>query len=227
MDTLYQSCLELYDAAFSGVNIAYTVLLLAVFVYWSIIVLGVLDFNLFDVDVEAGDLGADGDLATDGTTDGVGGFSWLNYFNIGEVPIVMYATIVVLVMWIVSLQINDYLDGSTSQWVQTHRGWIAAGLAVPNFLFGMHVAKFLMLPVKRMKRQHKVVVDHDGKQCLVRSLEVNDKYGQVEVPTDESPILLNARTENGELLVKGEAATVVRHVASADQEYFVVTKSES
>ena len=230
--------IELYEAAFSGINVAYTVLLILVLLYWCIVMLGIVDLNLFDVDLDVGggagtdfDVGGvdvhadvDASIDVDGAAESVGGFSWLAYFNMGEVPIMIYATIVVLVMWIVSVQTNHWLDSVQVPWIQSHRGWVAAGLALPNFVFGMHVAKFLMLPVKRLKREHTIVTTHDGKLCLVRSLEVNNKYGQVEIPTDESPLLLNARTEGDEELHKGDAASIVRHVATDHENYYIVTK---
>ena len=222
---------EYLEFAFSGVNIAYTTLLILILVYWSIVILGLIDLDAFDLDldVDAGGFDADADfdadVAAEGAAEGsAGGFSFLAFFNVGEVPIMFFVSIVVLAMWIVSMQINGWLDAVQIDGVQQNRGWIAAALAIPNFIFALFVAKFVVLPLKRLRREHKPVTEHDGKPCLVKSLEVTEKYGQVEIPTDESPLLLNARTEHGEVLHKNDAAQIVRHVFGNEDNYYLVTK---
>lgn len=227
---------ELYEAAFSGLNIVYSVMLLMVLLYWCIVMMGIIDFDMFDLDV-GGDVSADYDIGgvevgadasaevdVDGAAQSLGGFSWLNYFNVGEVPIMLYGSIVVLTMWIISVQTNVWLDGVQTAWVQGNRGLIALGLAIPNFVFGMHVAKFLMLPVKRLKKEHVVATRLEGKLCLVKSLEVDENYGQVEIPTEDSSLLLSAKTENGEVLKKGDAAEIIRHVSSDGENFYVIAK---
>ena len=210
---------ELYEAAFSGVNVVYSTMLMLICIYWLVVILGVIDFDTLDVDL---DVDADADIDGDfggGTTEG--GFSWLAYFNVAEVPIMFYMTIVTLVMWVVSVQVNRWLDA----WgVDAYRGWIAVGLAVPNLIFALHVAKFLLYPVKRMNRRQPQITRLDGKTCLVTSLEVNGDYGRCEMPKEESSLILEARTRNGEILRQGDPAVIVEHVDEGSANYFVVTK---
>src|SRR5688500_13547879 len=97
---------EFVETAFAGVNVVYTTLLIIVLIYWCIVILGLLDIDSFDLDADVG-----GDLDVDaGAAGHAGGFSWLAFFNVGEVPIMFFASIVVLTMWVVSLQINLWLD---------------------------------------------------------------------------------------------------------------------
>ena len=217
--------LELYEAAFSSVNAVYSTLLVVTCVYWLVVILGVIDLDTLDLnldvdaDVDAGlDVDGDGDF---GAATSQGGFSWLAYFNVAEVPIMFFATIVVLVMWIVSLQVNRWLD----VWgVEHYRGWLAVGLALPNFVFAMHVAKFLLYPVKRMNRRKQQITRLDGKTCLVTTLEVTSEFGRCEMPKEEGSLILEARTRNGEVLKKGEPAVVLEHVEQGSRSYYVVTK---
>ena len=90
--------MELVEHAFSGVNLLYTILLMMVLVYWLIVILGLIDLDAFDLDLDAD---VDGGLDAH-----EGGFSWLAYFNVGEAPIMFFVSIVTLVMWVVSMQVN-------------------------------------------------------------------------------------------------------------------------
>ena len=61
---------ELMTLALSPINLVFTLLLLMVILYWIIVILGVLDVDLFQVDLS--DFDADGDLGVDGDVHGVG-----------------------------------------------------------------------------------------------------------------------------------------------------------
>jgi hypothetical protein len=108
--------------------------------------------------------------------------------------------------------------------VAEHRGIVAVGLAVPNLIFALLLAKFLLLPVRRLRQRPAQVTRLEGQVCLVTSPEVNDDYGWCVTPKEQGSLILNARTRSGEILQKGEAAEVVEHVAEGDQDYYVVTK---
>lgn len=219
---------ELFHAAFSGLNILYTVPLLLVLLYWCIVILGVIDFDAFDLDL---DFDMDADLDVDADVDfdagGAGGFSLLAFFNVGEAPLMFFISILLLVMWSISVQTNYLLDVNGPASIENYRGWIALGLAIPNLVFSLFVTKFAVLPFKWAKKEHKPSTKLLGKACLVKSTEVNERFGQVEVPTDQSSLLLNARTQEGETLAKGEAATILEHVYNDHDNYYVVARQNS
>lgn len=214
---------ELIQAAFSGVNLVYTILLIVMLGYWCIVLLGLVDLDPFgfDLDVDA-DADAGGGTAAGG---GAGdGFSWLNYFNVGEVPVMIYGSILVITMWIVSLQVNYWLDTHPISWLSEHRGLLAAALAIPNLLFALFLAKLVLAPVRRMRHQKPQRTHLAGKTCLVTSLEVNETFGRCEMPKQHGSLILNARTRAGEVLQKGDAAEILEEVREGDTEYCVVTK---
>lgn len=211
---------ELFEAAFSGLNVVYSTLLILVLLYWCIVILGILDLDSFDLDLDAG-AELDGDLGVDGTE---GAFSWLAFFNLGEVPIMFFVTIVALAMWVVSIEGNRFLDNHATGWLSEHRGLIALALGPPNFVFAMFLAKFLVLPAKKLRNRPAQVTQLEGKVCLVSSPEVNEQYGRCETPKEAGSLILNARTTGGEVLKKGDPAEVVEHVVRGDEDYYLVTK---
>jgi len=216
---------ELFDAAFSGVNVIYTTLLGLVLIYWSIVILGVIDLDAFDMDMDVdADIGGDFDADASMDTGGEGGFSWLSFFNMGEVPIMFFVSIVVLTMWIVSMQINGWLDDYATGWVKDYRNWVSLGLIIPNLIFAMFVAKFLMVPIKQLNKRRVHHTNLIGKTCLVTSLEVTDKFGRCEMPKEEGSLILNVRSEGSEVLRKGDAAEIIEHVKEGNYDVYVVTK---
>jgi hypothetical protein len=210
---------ELIESALSGVNVVYTTLLVLVLVYWCIVILGVIDMDGFDVDAS---VDAGGDL--DAPDAGHGGFSWLAFFNAGEVPIMFFVSLVVLTMWVVSMQINYWLDGHSAGWIAEHRGWLAAAMAVPNFIFAIFLAKILLIPARRMRQHEPQRTNLVGKTCLVTSLEVTDSFGRCEMPKRDGSLILNVRTRGGEMLTKGDAAEIVELVHEGNQDVYIVTK---
>ena len=209
MDTMQ----ELYDAAFSAVNLPYSLLLIIILVYWTLVIIGLLDIDLFDLDLDA-DADFDMDADMDGDVGDVGGFSVLSFLNIGEAPVMFFVSIVALGMWVISIKVN--------YWLGNDNIWIALALAVPNFAFCVMFAKFLLEPVKYYKRQQPRKSSIIGKTCVVKSLDLNEKGGRCEVATDSAPIIVNARTENGEVLKQGDAAMIVKQ--QPDEGFHIVTK---
>ena len=221
---------ELLEVAFSGVNIAYTILLILILVYWCIVFLGILDFGALDLDVDANvdldaDLGmdADADAGFEGTE---GGFSWLAFFNVGEVPVMFYATIVALTMWVVSIQMNHLLDNYATGWVANYRGSIAVAMAAPNLIFALFLAKFFVMPAKRLRHRPQQVTKLEGKVCLVTSPQVDENYGRCETPKEEGSLIINVRTRGGEVLRRGDPVEIVEHVVSEEavEDFYIVTR---
>jgi len=202
---------ELIDNALLTVNFPYTVLLLLILAYWIVVILGVLDIDAFDLD-----LGTDADLG--GDMGGAGGFSMLAFLNVNAVPLMLYVSIVILSMWVISVQVNQLLE----PWLGRDNVWLATVLAVPNLIFSLLVAKFLVIPAKRFARRSAQRTPLVGKLCHVVSMTIDENHGQCQVDLGGAPLLLSAVTREGEVLNRGDAAVIVERRDGA--EGFVVTK---
>ena len=218
---------ELFAHSITVVNLPYTVLLVCVFGYWALYLIGALGSDVLDVfdlgldadaDVGVGvDLDADIDAGT--AQPGGGGFaSALRFFLVGEVPVVLIISILVLAMWTASILTTHYLPITS--------GWIAAVLFVPNFVLGMVVTKLALQPFAPLLRgvfdQTGDKVKVLGRTCVVISRQATSDYGQAEVPMHGAPLTLNVRTPPGETLEQGTEAVVYEH----DEEsgvYFITT----
>lgn len=177
--------LELLNAAVSTVNIIPTALLVVILLYWLTVIIGLADIDMFDID----ELGPDG-------TDGDVHFSvdWLNhiliFFNITQVPLMVFLTFLVLPMWVISVLGNYYL-GNTSL-------IFSLILLLPNFFVSLFISKILTTPFVKLfayMNQEEEEQEVIGKICITMVAISNDRVGQAKVNTNESPLLLNVKNQ--------------------------------
>lgn len=204
---------EFLELCFSSVNLPFTVLLMMVFAYWILLLVGAVGLETFDLDVDADfDVGGAGGDPTDVDPDfepgGGGGalFGILRFFNVGDVPLMVLLSFVVFNLWALSILTSYYLNPSLSPWVALM--WF-----LPNLLFSLFAAKFLTMPLKhlfaRMKSGIAAPTKIVGQTCVVITSEVTPKFGQAEIAQQGAPLKLNVRTKEGVKLTKGEEALIV------------------
>jgi len=197
--------IELFHTAFAPVNLVYTILLIVLVMYWCTAVLGLVDLDMFDLSPDV-DAGADADFDLDApAADGSVLQTVLSFFNFNEVPVMMYATLVVLTMWVVSVQLSYYLR----DYIAGYELWFALGLAVPNLIFGLFMAKLITMPLRILRQDRIQETPLVGKTCTVVSLEVTENSGQCEIPSKGAPVTVHACTRDGEVLHKGDRAVIV------------------
>jgi len=223
--------LELLQESIAPVNLPYTFLLGLAVLYWAMYLLGAigsdaLDFLGLDLDVDADvdvggdidgdvDVDVDADLDADGGTAGSGGFflSILRFFHVGELPVLLIASIQFLGMWIFSLLANEMLNSQSS-------GLIALALFPLIFFGGLFFTKAIIMPfapyLKTIFDEKGERVEVMGKTCRVISLEVTPDYGQAEFGEDPMSLLLNVRTKPGTTLHKGDEAVIFDHDQEKD-----------
>ena len=199
---------ELFDAAISLPNIIPTALLGLVMLYWITVVLGALDFDFLDFDI---DTEVESDITVDADVSGEGdvSISWLNsilvFFNIGKVPFMLFFSTLALPLWVISVMTNHYLD------IESFLGGLL--VFVPVFFVSLFMAKLLTFPfVKLFEHMEKEDGESNsaiGKICVVSTLITDKKIGQAEVATTGSPILLNVITVSGHQLKSGDTALVI------------------
>lgn len=222
--------MELLHECVRVVNLPYTLLFGATFLYWILYLVGVLgsdflEFMDFDVDVDA-DLGPGMEPGIDGDFDadidiGHGGGALaavLRFVHGGNVPVTIIASSMILSMWVLSILTNYYLKNTN--------GLIALGLFIPIFICSMLITKTALMPfvplLKHAFDESGDTVDILGKPCIVCSLEANVKYGMAEVATKGSPIAIHVRTRDNETLKKGDEAVVFGR--DRDDDVYLVTK---
>ncbi len=173
-----------------------TVLMLLIIAYSFLVLLGALDFELFDVDI---DVDADADLDAISSA----GFVTLKFLNLADVPIMVWLSIYGIVWWLLSVTLWFWMDSTPAD--------ANAGLLViRNVAISVIATKFLTNPLGKVFAKPPSFKPQDliGKECEITTHVATNEVGQARFRTDAAPLLLNVRMTEGELS-KGEAAVIV------------------
>ena len=204
--------LEFIGFCLSGPNLLPTLLLGLVLLYWLLVIAGVLGIDMFDLDL--GDSGLDGDVDS-GSGAGVG--SVLDFFHLGEIPVMIFASFFSLLFWIVSIQANYWFNEELSWMVMLW--WM-----IPCAALSLLGTKFCVMPLAPMFRTsgspQRSRIRLVGQRAVVSSSEVTERFGQIRIETETPPVVLNARVEEQPFLRKGDFVTLDRY--EADGDFFVV-----
>jgi hypothetical protein len=206
---------ELLQAAFSGVNILPTAFLVFTLLYWLAVILGVLDLEFLDIDLET---------AGGGEAEGVSAISWLNgalaFFNLGKVPLMVFLTFLALSFWVISILANHYLNNNYEL--------LGLLLLVPAFLAALFVAKVLTTPFVKLfaafEKEHESTATIIGQVCTVTLPANPTELGQAAVKTTGAPLLLHVKTIQGCSLNKGETALVIAY--DAENKFYLIEPYE-
>ena len=183
---------------FSGANLPYTTLLLLMVLYWILVIFGALDIELFDVDIDA-DLDAPDGLFQ----------SFLAVFNIGELPLMLIMSFMVMGVWssaiLAHFILPDYIGGAV------------ALIAIPiNLIIGSIVGWITMKPVaiffnKNRETSHAVqIIGNMGTSRF--SMNVGET-GQIEIPGNPSPVLVTVKVaDSSSPINKGDQVVVLKEL---------------
>jgi hypothetical protein len=194
------------ENCFNGPTMPATVLVLICCAYWLFVILGALDVELFDFDL---DFDVDTEMHSLSSI-GLIGLKWL---NLGEVPLMMWLSVFSFGAWVLSL-IFDQTAPPDDTWYNVQAFARNAGISI---LF----TKFATNPLRGFfsTKGPNPAADLLGKTCEITTSEVTESKGQAQYQTDAAPLLLNVRAAEG-TLTKGELATIV-DFDSAGHIYYV------
>jgi hypothetical protein len=208
---------ELMQLAFSPINVVFTLLLITVVIYWLVVILGVLDTDLFDLDMPE----IDSDLDAGSDVNLGPGMTWgiLHWFHVGEVPVTVLISIFVLSLWAIAILGNYYLNPEL-------RLLQAVGVFVCNIVISSLVVKCAALPLRplyalfyRDMNAPKKVIGSLG--LVVTTLVTTDQMGQLEIHTKGAPIRLNVRSKDDHVFHEHDPAVIAERDKKSNV-YFIV-----
>ncbi len=169
---------ELWEQAILPYNLPLTILLGMMVMFWLFTLLGAVGMDSLDMDLDAdtdvGDVPA----------------AMLRVVNAGLIPVTVVLSILILLMWIAAMILNYYLNPG-------HSWLLALGFFLASFILGVIGTKILTQPLVPFMRRLKAAEDVApviGEVGIVRSIQMDSTYGQVEVARpDGAPAILNAK----------------------------------
>ena len=205
---------ELLEAAVAPPNLLYTILLALMLLYWVLVLIGGISsetFEFFGMEVGTDadsdvDVDASADIDDPGLEAGHGSplGSVLHFFYIGDIPLMIILSILILSMWTMSMVVNHLLGNVA--------GWVALLLFPPLLVAGLAATRTVLMPfvpyLKKVLAQKGDRIELVGKRCVIRSLEATATHGQAEVAAAGAPLVLNVVTRRGIVLPQGAEAVV-------------------
>jgi hypothetical protein len=175
--------MELWEQAILPYNLPFTILLGMVVLFWLLTLIGALGMDSLDGNLDAGGDDAGGDIGDIPA-------ALLRVVNAGFVPLTVVLSILILMMWVGSITLNYYFNSS-------HSWLVAGGFYIAAFILAVIATKILtqpLVPFMRRLKEAEKVAPVIGEVGVVRSIEMDSTFGQVEVERPGgASALLNAR----------------------------------
>ena len=204
----------LLEATVWGGNIIPTILLVFVLIYWLTVAIGFADLDAFDIDI---------DIETEVNTDVSVG--WLNhvlyFFNLGQVPLMLFLSFLALPMWLLAISATDFLalESATLSFV----------LLLPNFVLSLFIAKLLTQPFVTLFDKLEASAEDNiqivGKVCTIVSKASEDRLGQARLEERGSVLMLNVRTRKGTVLTRGQTGLIIDYLP--EKSYYIIEPYET
>lgn len=184
----------------------YTVILGVVLLYWLIVLLGLVDIDLFDGDLDIVEMDLDSDIDGSSLT---GVASFLLAFGLTGVPISVVISLIALIAW--------FLCGVASQyilpWVPTVFLQLIVGsvFLVSAFFIALPITAHAIRPMKKIFVTHNARHNADilGRECRITTLTVSEKFGQAYVETGGAGLTIAVRAKSPNELKKNAMAKIV------------------
>ncbi len=187
---------ELLHESLSLHNLPATVLLGLVLCYWLLVLIGLLDSDMDGVDINGDGIPDFADHHSDHFHSHQAGF-WLScgrFLHLGTVPLMIVLSVLSLSVWVISVLSNYYFNGEPD----TRSSALALAYLVPNLIVSMLITRIVVTPLKKLFAVFQARENSEpriiGREGIVVSVQIDDRYGQVEVATDGAPLILHART---------------------------------
>lgn len=181
----------------TGANLPATLLLALVVGYWLLLLVGALDLEFLDFDLDL-DGQPDSPLSV--------GFLGLRFLNLGRVPLMVWVSVFAAILWVLSMFFWFLWDVAQYQpgW------WHISQFLLRNVALSVVLTKLATQPLIHVFDQPPEYTPESliGKFCEVSTWEATSESGQARFQTDGAPLLLDVRMVAG-TLAKGDRAEIV------------------
>lgn len=183
---------EFLELSIAGANAIATLLVCLTILYWLIVIVGALDIEVFDMEI---DIDADGAFV-----------SALTFLGLHEVPVTLYLSITFLSNWAI-MMIFSAITGLTAP-------IIGFPLMIGSLFVSLIIAKLALSPFKKMFKYSsgsstntKKIV---GELCKPLFGMEGDKLSQAKIFFNDSEILINVKSRTGEKIPKGVECLILK-----------------
>ncbi|RBP51013.1 DUF1449 family protein [Arenicella xantha] len=217
---LHESMNPFHQTVTSFPTVIYTILLIICAIYWLVAVMGLVEIDILDFDL-------DGDIdAADSTSlqEGIAGI--LHRIGLAGVPLTVVLTIIACIGWLLCYYTTYFIRPLLPDVTLIRLALGLVTFVVATYITVLTTAQILK-PIRSLFQR----LDYDetkyilGQTVVVRSSIVNRDRGEAELNDGGAGLLLNVRATGDEQFTKGQEVVVIEQLE--DQNLFrVVAKAE-
>lgn len=216
---LHENMDAFYDNISSFPTAIFTILLGVAVVYWAGAVLGLLDLDIINIDVDI-------DLNADSAHSSPDVFAALMMrCGLVGVPVVITLSLIILMGWLICYYLVHFTVSSISN------GYIRFLLGVPIFAISLVAAAWLtshlIKPLRKLFK-HPTTQNHKhilGQRAVVRTSRVDTNFGEATLDDGGAGIILKIRASENETFSKGDRVVIFERLTD-DNIYRVISEEE-
>ncbi len=201
--------------------VVYTFLLVVIICYWLLALLGAVDIDMFDLDLDI-DTGLETDMDAEGLS-GVTGF--MLKWGLTGVPVTVVISILVASAWLVCYAVVS-LVFPLLPW-DTLRGVMGLALLLISFALAIPITAQFIKPIKQVFVSHTAAnkASFIGSECLVKTGSVTETFGQAEYEDGGAGMLFDIRAATADGIKKGDLVVLKKYDEESGS-YWVIKTSE-
>lgn len=211
--------------SFQSINVFPTILLLITVLYWGAVILGALDVGFLDFDLDPDfetDVNVEIDVSAEVDAEAGGSFaeSFLSFFNLGRVPVMVVFSFFSISFWLLAININYYLG--------IQQLWFAFVLYLPMMFGSMFVAKFCTMPLVPVfgafNKEAKSKYDLVGTLGMTVTQVDVGKLGQAKIKKEEETFTIKIKSTSTYKIQKGTQVILIEYIEK--NKYYLVEPFE-
>lgn len=145
----------------------------------------------------------------------------LAFFNFGRIPFMILCSILVLLLWSISV----YCNHETSWLNPANSVSVAALWFIPNLIFSLFCTKIITAPLvpvfAKLNTAEKDLIFNGKVGTLMTSIQDSEK-GQLKIDIDGSVVSLTVKSNEGKTIKKGEKVVIIDQIEEGKS--FIVQK---
>ena len=210
-----------YQNISSFPTLIYTVLLVVCVIYWAGAVLGFIDLDIIDLDLDSFD--TSGGDSTHATPDVLAGL--MLRFGLNGVPVTVSISIVVLIGWLLCYYAVHFL------FPLVPGRFLEFMVGIPVFLGSLYIsariAGVLIRPLRPLfqKATQETLKHVLGQTAVVRTSRVDNDFGEATLEDGGAGLILKVRTTGDDRFTKGDRVELYEHLDEQNV-YRVISEEE-
>lgn len=215
----HESMDPFHQTVMSFPTVIFTVLLIICMLYWVVAVLGLVDLDVLDIDM-------DGDIDSADSIEAQNGIAGLLLkFGLGGVPLTITITLIALFGWLLSYYASFFIKPLVP--TDLLRFVASIGILIAVIYVAIMITAQVIKPIRAI--YSKLNIDETkhiiGQVVRVRSSVVNKDRGEATMNDGGAGLLLNVRATGSDEHHKGDEVVVIEQL-SENNLYRVIAKAE-